>query len=81
MEEFKVHILISLLIQMKNLISWQSKRIKRMVRSYLAAEALAMLDGIDSVLYIAALLNELINYKLEQKILIHYVINNNFVML
>ena len=66
---------------MKNLISWQSKRIKRMVRSYLAAEALAMLDGIDSVLYIAALLNELINYKLEQKILIHYVINNNFVML
>ena len=76
-----MHILISLLIQMKNLISWQSKRIKRMVRSYLAAEALAMLDGIDSVLYIAALLNELINYKLEQKILIHYVINNNFVML
>ena len=68
---------------MKNLISWQSKRIKRMVRSYLAAEALAMLDGIDSVLYIAALLNllKLINYKLEQKILIHYVINNNFVML
>lgn len=81
MEEFKVHILISLLIQMKNLISWQSKRIKRMVRRYLAAEALVMLDGIDSVLYIAALLNELINYKLEQKILIHYVINNNFVML
>ena len=76
-----MHILISLLIQMKNLISWQSKRIKRMVRSYLAAEALAMLDGIDSVLYIATLLNELINYKLEQKILIHYVINNNFVML
>ena len=76
-----MHILISLLIQMKNLISWQSKRIKRMVRSYLAAEALAVLDGIDSVLYIAALLNELINYKLEQKILIHYVINNNFVML
>ena len=78
-----MHILISLLIQMKNLISWQSKRIKRMVRSYLAAEALAMLDGIDSVLYIAALLNllKLINYKLEQKILIHYVINNNFVML
>ena len=30
-----------------NLISWQYKRIKRMVRSSLATEALAMLNGID----------------------------------
>ena len=47
-----------------------------MVRSSLTAEALAMLDGIDSALYIAALLNELIYYKLEQKIPIHYVTDN-----
>ena len=42
-----------------------SKRIKRMARSSLAVEALAMLDGIDSALYIAALLNELIYDKSE----------------
>ena len=44
-----------------------------MVRSSLAAEALAMLDGIDSALYIATLLNELIYDKSEQKIPIHCV--------
>ena len=37
---------------------------------------LAMLDGIDSALYIAALLNELIYDKSEQKIPIHKVIDN-----
>ena len=40
-----------------NLISWQSKRIKTIVHSSLATEPLAKLDGIDLVLYIAALLN------------------------
>ena len=35
---------------------WQFKRIKRRVRISLATEALAMLDGVDSALYIAALL-------------------------
>ena len=44
-----------------------------MVRSSLAAEALAMLNGIDSALYIATLLNELIDDKSEQKIPIHCV--------
>ena len=42
-----------------------------MVRSSLAPEELAMLDGIDSASYIAALLNELIYDKSEQKIPIH----------
>ena len=59
-----------------NLISWQSKRIKRMVCSSLAAEALAMLDGIDSALYIVALLNELIYDKSEQQIPMHCVADN-----
>ena len=59
-----------------NLVSWQSKRIKRMVRSSLAAEALAMLDGIDSALYIATLLNELIYDKSEQAIPIHCITDN-----
>ena len=47
-----------------------------MVRCYLAAEVLPMLDGIDSALYTAALLNESINDKSEQKIPIHCVIDN-----
>ena len=59
-----------------NLISWQSKRIKIMVRSSMAAEALAMLGEIDSGLYIAALLNELIYDKSEQKVPIHRVADN-----
>ena len=59
-----------------NLISWQSKGIKRVVCSSLAAEALAMSDGIDSALYIAALLNKLIYDKSEQQIPIHYVTDN-----
>ena len=64
-----------------NLITWQPKIIKRMVGSSLAAEALAMLDGIDSVLYIAALLNESI-YKSEQKYrYIALLMINHFAML
>ena len=31
-----------------NLLSWQSKRIKRIARSSLAAEAIAMLDGLEA---------------------------------
>ena len=59
-----------------NLISWQPKVIKRMVHNSLAAEALAVLDGIDSALYIAALLNELIYDKSEEKIPIHCFTDN-----
>ena len=33
-----------------NLISWQSKRLKRIVRSTLAAETLAMCEGVDASL-------------------------------
>ena len=42
-----------------NLAQWQSKRIKRVVRSSLAAETLAMSDGVDSAVYISVLLSEL----------------------
>ena len=42
-----------------NLVQWQSKRIKRVVCSSLAAETLAMSDGVDSVVYISVLLSEL----------------------
>lgn len=42
-----------------NLISWQSKRIRRIVRSSLAAETLALSEGIDAALYISTLYNEI----------------------
>ena len=42
-----------------NLISWQSKRIKCILHSTLAAETIAMMDGVESVIYISVLLKEL----------------------
>ena len=40
-------------------LSWQSKKIRRVVRSTLAAETLAMADGIDSGIFLATLFAEL----------------------
>ena len=42
-----------------NLISWQSKKIKRIVRSSLAAETLALSDCIDAAVYISTLYSEI----------------------
>ena len=42
-----------------NLISWQSKRIKCIVCSILTAKTIAMMDGVESVIYISVLLKEL----------------------
>ena len=42
-----------------SLINWQSKRIKRVVRSSLAAETLALSDAIDDGVYISELISEL----------------------
>ena len=42
-----------------NLISWQSKRIKRVIRSSLAAETLALSDSVDHAIYLSVLLKEL----------------------
>ena len=43
-----------------NFITWQSKRLKRIPRSSLAAETIALLDGIDAVVYIAQLFFEIL---------------------
>ena len=40
-------------------LSWQSKRIRRVVRSTLAGETLAMSDGIDNAIFLATLFSEL----------------------
>lgn len=40
-------------------ISWQSKRVKRVVRSTLAGETLAMSEGIDNAIFLSTLFSEL----------------------
>lgn len=40
-------------------LSWQSKKVKRIVRSTLAGETLAMSDGIDNAIFLATLFSEL----------------------
>lgn len=40
-------------------LCWQSKRIRRVVRSTLARETLAMSDGIDNAIFLATLFSEL----------------------
>ena len=49
-----------------NLLSWQSKRLKRIARSFLAAaEAIVMLDGLEATSYISEPLKETYkNYKI-----------------
>ena len=43
-----------------SIVNWQSKRIKRVVRSSLAAETLALSDAIDDGIYISELISELV---------------------
>ena len=42
-----------------NLISWQSWRIKRIVKSTLAADTLAFGEGIDATMYVSSLFTEI----------------------
>ena len=44
-------------------LTWISKRTRRIVRSTLAAETLAMVDGIDNAIYLASLYTELMSEK------------------
>ena len=60
-----------------NLLSWQSKRIKRVVRSTLAAEALGMLDGIDGAVFIASLYSEILYGKINESEIPMEVVTDN----
>ena len=52
-------------------IHWQTKKIRRVVKSTLAAEALALLDGAEEATHISSLISELFNVKkLEIKCLV-----------
>ena len=46
-------------------IQWQSKKIKRVVKSTLAAECLALHDGVDNAFYIKTILRELLNVEMK----------------
>ena len=52
-----------------NLITWQLKRLKRIPRSSLAAEIIALLDGIDAGVYIAQLFFEILKVRFPITIL------------
>ena len=58
-----------------NLLSWQSKRLKRIARSSLAAESLAMSDGVDAAIYIGTMYNEIM-YGNSESIPIEVVTDN-----
>ena len=61
-----------------NPVAWQSKKIRRVVRSTLASEALALADGVDCVISLAMLLNELLFDEYDaNKIPIKCYVDNN----
>ena len=60
-----------------NPVTWQSKKIRRMARSTLASETLALVDGMDCVISIAMLLNEILYGKCSTGLPIKCYIDNN----
>ena len=60
-----------------NPISWQSRKIKRVVKSILASETQALSEGIDNALSISMLLNELLNNDHQKTIPIKCFVDNS----
>ena len=54
-------------------IQWQSKRVKRVVKSTLGAECLALHDAVDSAFYVKNVVAELLKINME----IHCFVDNN----
>ncbi|XP_057296123.1 uncharacterized protein LOC130625058 [Hydractinia symbiolongicarpus] len=46
-------------------ITWQSKKIKRVARSTLVAETLALVNGIDTCIWVKNVINKVLNTNLE----------------
>ena len=59
-----------------NLVSWLSKRIRRVVRSTFAAEAMGMLDGIDAAVFISSLYSDILYGKCYDMIPIEVITDN-----
>ena len=58
------------------LLSWQSKRIRRIVRSSLASEALAMSDCVDGTFFVSSLYHEVMFGLGKEKLHIDIVTDN-----
>ena len=59
-------------------VCWQSKRIRRVVRSTLAGETLALADGIDNAIFLSSLYSELTTGKVTQDILPLICVTDNY---
>jgi len=59
-------------------ICWKSKRIRRVVRSTLAGETLAMADGIDNAIFLSSLYSELTTGMVKQRTLPVMCVTDNF---
>ena len=46
-------------------IQWQSKKVKRVVKSTMAAECLALLDGVENAYYFKTMFQELLNIDMK----------------
>ena len=57
-------------------ITWSSTRLKRVTRSTLAAETLALTDGCDAAFYIVNLLNDILSPKIKHKITVQAFTDN-----
>lgn len=59
-------------------ICWQSKRIRRVVRSTLAGETLALADGIDNAIFLSSLYSELSTGTIKQHTLPVMCVTDNY---
>ena len=59
------------------LLSWSSKRLRRVVKSTLAAENLALIYRLDTAIFVRQLLTELLYQRIDYRIPILCFINNN----
>ena len=57
-------------------ISWGAKKIKRVVKSTLAAEALSLVEGLDACYFVRSILHEMFNVKVGQYIMIKCYTDN-----
>ena len=63
----------------RNICSWQSRKVRRVVKSTLAAETLALLDGAEASILLAAMISELLNLQGHRPIVKCFVDNRSLV--
>ena len=63
----------------RNILSWQSKKVRRVVKSTLAAETLALLDGVEASILFSSIIAEVLNLGENRPIVKCYVDNRSLV--